>query len=161
MASNRGMGREEAIFWVALTIFGTGLYLVSDAHLWGGALLVIGLIGLLYSLRHEMTPGGYRTWIVVVSVGVATIVSGYDLYQRNQEPPQPITMGGSADVSAYPPSWSLLPGSSDASFVDARGTNNLQVDRNYVVGTGTFAHLIGGSNISITGNYAELEKQTY
>jgi hypothetical protein len=83
MAGQTGMGREESIFWIALTIFGTGLYLVIDDHQWGGLLLVVGVLGLIYSLRHELGSGSYRSWIVIVTMAIAVATAGYDIYQHS------------------------------------------------------------------------------
>jgi hypothetical protein len=75
---------DEAIFWIALTIFGTGLYLVSDQAIWGGIMVVVGLGGLLYSLRQHLPATSYKTWIVVVSMAAATASAGYDIYLRGR-----------------------------------------------------------------------------
>lgn len=81
---------DEAAFWVTLTIFGTGLYLVSDHPLWGAILMAVGVIGLIYAIRKTLPIAGYKTWIVVVSLLVATPTIGYDVYLRLTSPEAPI-----------------------------------------------------------------------
>jgi hypothetical protein len=83
MADGR-MDLEEGIFWIALTVFGTGLYLVNDLHLWGGVLIIIGIAGLVYSMRHEIAPGAHRMWIILVAMAVTVATVGVDIYQNQQ-----------------------------------------------------------------------------
>jgi hypothetical protein len=83
MAGDSGaMPLEEAHFWIALTIFGAGVYLVRDEPLWGGPLVAVGIIWLIYALRHHFAPKTYKFWIVLFAMCVATGTTGADLYQR-------------------------------------------------------------------------------
>src|SRR5690348_11078902 len=51
------MGELGALFWIALTIFGSGLVLVraQSQHRWGVFLSVLGLGLLAFAQRHELT----------------------------------------------------------------------------------------------------------
>jgi hypothetical protein len=82
-----GMGLQEAHFWIALTIFGSGVYLLRDEPLWGGPLFVVGIIWLIYSLRQHLAPNQYRLWIVTLAMAAATLTTGYDFYERFVSPP--------------------------------------------------------------------------
>lgn len=97
-AAESGMGLNEAVFWIFLTVFGTGLYLVSDQHLWGALLVVIGALGLVYSLRRHLPPTPHRTWIVVVTMLISAAVMGYDIYLREKTTVQSTNLGRSAAV---------------------------------------------------------------
>lgn len=45
------------IFWVGLTVFGTGLYLMPEERLWGTILTLVGLAGILFSVRGFLLSG--------------------------------------------------------------------------------------------------------
>lgn len=76
------MGREEALFWIFLTIFGTGLYLVFDHPFPGAVIMLFGIVGLAYSLRQHLHATSYKTWIVIIAMTVTAVTSGYDVYLR-------------------------------------------------------------------------------
>jgi hypothetical protein len=85
MSSNGGkggMGLQEGHFWIGLTVFGTGLFLVKEDYLWGGILCLVGAIWLFYALRHDLAPKLYRLVIASIVIGVAVITTGYDIYEH-------------------------------------------------------------------------------
>jgi hypothetical protein len=102
-----GMPREEAHFWIALTIFSAGIYLVRDEPLYGGPLVFIGVCYLIYALRHHFATTEYKTWIVIFAMGTAGLMTGYDVYQRNwgSSPGQaspPVTAPKESTAPAHP-----------------------------------------------------------
>jgi hypothetical protein len=76
-----GMGIWEGAFWISLTIFGTGLYLVSDQLIWGAILTIVGAAGILYTLR-KFPAYSLKGWIVVAAFLGAAMTFGYDIYAR-------------------------------------------------------------------------------
>ena len=48
------MSLDDAIFWITITVFGAGLYLVPEYRVWGIALRIIGALG--YSLFDSCAP---------------------------------------------------------------------------------------------------------
>jgi|ERR1017187_8752629 hypothetical protein len=50
----------EALFWISITILGTGMYfwLEHPQKLWGGVLTAVGLTGTVYSILRARTHGG-------------------------------------------------------------------------------------------------------
>jgi hypothetical protein len=49
------MSLAQVAFWVFLTIFGTGLYLMPELKIFGGVLVVFGLLGILFTIRKALT----------------------------------------------------------------------------------------------------------
>jgi hypothetical protein len=92
------MSLGEGHFWIALSIFSTGLYFVKDDHLWGGFLVAAGAVWLIYSLRHELTaPKSGRLWIVGIVMTGALITTSFDIYERwTPGPPLPIAASDNA-----------------------------------------------------------------
>ena len=86
------MSFDDALFWIALTIFGTGLYLVNDSHLYGLALIVIGGAGLAWSIRTHIPRSSLRMGAFAVAMVMTWAVVGYDIYERHQ----------TASLSIYP-----------------------------------------------------------
>ena len=80
------MALDDVIFWVALTIFGTGLYLMPEHQGWGIVIAVIGVAGILYSVREHLKAGTTtRRWGVVMILAALLICAavGFDYYDRH------------------------------------------------------------------------------
>jgi hypothetical protein len=87
------MSLEDAVFWIALTVFGTGLYIVADYHIYGLVLIIIGVLGLAWSSRGHMPRSSWKTGTLILAMLITLSVAGYDIYDRhyNQKPTPPDT----------------------------------------------------------------------
>ena len=100
------MSLDDTIFWIGLTVFGTGLYLVAELHAWGLALIMIGAAGIIYSVRgHLRRPSVGRLSVLLMIVTWAIV--GYDIYARNVGSPfkpqltQPVHSPASSRVGGF------------------------------------------------------------
>jgi hypothetical protein len=94
------MALEEAHFWIALTIFGSGIYLVRDEPWYGGPLVLVGTVWLIYALRRHFRPRAYQLWIVLVVMGCAIALTGYDVWSRREVAPSIPASTPSVDIDA-------------------------------------------------------------
>jgi hypothetical protein len=82
----KAMSLDDAIFWIGVTVFGTGLYLMPEHQIWGIALIAVGVTGILYSIREHLKGGAAnRKWaiIMVLSALIICAAVGYDIYDRH------------------------------------------------------------------------------
>jgi hypothetical protein len=77
------MSLDDAIFWIAITVFGAGLYLVPEFKAWGLMLMVGGAAGVLYSIRAHVRRPERPRGIMVVLMILTWAVVGYDIYERH------------------------------------------------------------------------------
>jgi hypothetical protein len=77
---------NEALFWVGITVLGTGLYIFWDRHLksplWSLVLVVIGLGTVVYSVYIHSQPQALRPpiWLILLIPTWAAL--GYAIYVR-------------------------------------------------------------------------------
>jgi hypothetical protein len=79
---------NEALFWVGITMLGTGLYVVWDRHLkslaWSALLIVLGGIAIVYSVYVHLRPASQLplppVWFYLLVLTWCAI--GYDIYDR-------------------------------------------------------------------------------
>jgi hypothetical protein len=118
-----GMPLRDAIFWIALTVFGYGLSLLKDSPLWAGLAMALGIAGLIFSLRHHVPSTSRRASVVGIAMLVAIATSGYDIYDRHfgtapappaiegtQAAPQPTATAPKVDKTSHP---ARTPGDAD------------------------------------------------
>jgi hypothetical protein len=82
------MPLNDWVFWVALTLFGTGLFLIVEHKTWGLILTTVGGVGLLYTIRdHVQTGLGIvlslrKLWVAVLYVVMLYIALKVFFYVR-------------------------------------------------------------------------------
>jgi hypothetical protein len=78
---------KEAAFWVGITIFGTGLFGVmegGDRMPYAIALMIIGVLGTMYSVVSHYKPQMPKFPVWVILLLVTWVALGYDIYDRSQ-----------------------------------------------------------------------------
>jgi hypothetical protein len=83
------MPRDDAIFWVGLTLFGGGLSMTSAHPIIGVILLIVGIMALVWANRGHMPRPSLRFTILILAMLITTGLSGYDLYDRYFGNPAP------------------------------------------------------------------------
>ncbi len=80
-ARSFSMSRDDAIYWLGLAVFPTGLFVVTDHAIYGWALIVAG-VGLLgWAARAHAPRTSPRTAAFIVAVILTWGAVGYDAYQ--------------------------------------------------------------------------------
>jgi len=94
------MPLDDAIFWIAITVFGAGLYLVPEYQVWGIALMVAGATGIIYSIRAHLRGANRSLWMAGLMVLTWVLVS-YDIYDRRHrvEADRVLTSWGDAEAT--------------------------------------------------------------
>lgn len=91
---------NEALFWVSITVFGTGLYFIPDHKMLAAALIVVGLIGAVYSIYIHHRPDARRPPSWVLLMAITWVALGYSYYDRQRQP------RGAWSVDVLP--WALV-----------------------------------------------------
>jgi hypothetical protein len=81
--SSFSMSRDDAIFWVGITLFGVGVPVVFDHPYIGSSLIAIGIIALIWANRGHMPKPPLRMAILIIAMTLTIAVAGYDIYDRN------------------------------------------------------------------------------
>jgi hypothetical protein len=93
------MSRDDAIYWLGLAVFPTGLFIVTDHPAYGWALTGAG-VGLLGWAARSHTPKTfYQSVTFILAVILTWGIIGYDAYARLAAVPT-VTSASSADIEA-------------------------------------------------------------
>jgi hypothetical protein len=100
----------EALFWIGITVVGTGLYILWDRHLrslpGSIALIVAGAIAVAYSVYLHSHPNAPNPPVWIVLVAVTWLAIGWSVYDRHRfhrpVSPQHLTTGENAGLVQEP-----------------------------------------------------------
>lgn len=90
------MSLDDAIFWIALTVFGAGLYFVIDAQTYGLILIAMGATGLTWATRYHVPKPYFRTAAAVIALLATWALIGYDIHVRHV-----VTAPGKTDTPSF------------------------------------------------------------
>jgi len=77
---------KEAVFWVALTVFGTGIYFWTEGDAkrmgWAVAMTFLGVAGVVYSVWAHHKPNAPKIPVWLLLLAVTWVGIGYDIYSQ-------------------------------------------------------------------------------
>jgi hypothetical protein len=97
MRTENEASADSRLFWVGLTIwggiFGTGLYIAIESHVWRGSLVtIIGLIGMAYLIRDNLKGTPVKFVILVGTAVVTWGLLGYTIYDHHHFKPMVVAV---------------------------------------------------------------------
>jgi hypothetical protein len=108
---------NEALFWVGLTMFGTGIYFLRDKGLkdfWSLAMTIIGSMAVIYSVYRHYHPDlpSVPIWVsllIITWIGIA-----YDVFDRHRQLSTPKQNPDEIPLVIHSADWGTgLPGARD------------------------------------------------
>jgi hypothetical protein len=92
---------KDYLFWIALTLFGSGTIVIFEDHvLWGSIMIFVGVIGMAYCLREhwkDRVHGKVRFLLSATLLLLTWAAVGYDYYDRHR----PIGLWGTFDLEKW------------------------------------------------------------
>jgi hypothetical protein len=82
------MPRDDALYWLGLGIFPTGLFVVTDHPVYGGGLIVWGLCFLGWAARDHIPRTSKRMGVFILALAVTLGSVSYDIYDRKFANPE-------------------------------------------------------------------------
>src|SRR6202166_2001084 len=110
---------NQALFWVGLTAFGTGLYFLFEAtvkRLYSIGMTVIGVLACAYTVYRDSHPESPAVHLWVILLVLTWAFLGYSIYVRGlrQLPPLPEKLKGQSKLVIHSANYKAIGGGGKA-----------------------------------------------